>query len=100
MREGQGYAGVDRRGWRISKEISLGDAIALTFAIGSLIVAYSTLNERMSKLEEFRQSQLQRDSQQDEIARQVKGDVVNRLDRIEDKLDRVIEHESPRRRVP
>ena len=85
------YQGQDRRGWRVTKEITLGDLIAMVFAMGSIILAYSTLNERLSKLEEFRLSQQSRDQKQDELMGQIKGDVVNRLDRIEDKLDRAIE---------
>ncbi len=78
-------------GWSIKKEVTVGDLIAITFAISSVILAYGALDARLAKIEEFKAAQVSRDIAQDASAHQTKQDIADRLDRIEDKLDRLIE---------
>lgn len=59
--------------WVLKKEVSLGDVLAVLVALCSVILAYAKLDSRITVLEEL------------------KVDLNSRLDRIENKLDRVIE---------
>lgn len=60
--------------WKIHREISIGDIIAILVAGAAVMASYYKLDSRISILEAFNPS------------------IANRLDRIENKLDRVIEN--------
>ncbi len=78
-------------GWKLKKEISLGDILAFCSAALAVIYAYSTLDSRVKILEESRQTQQRTDQRQDEehIRYQVRIDAT--LSQINAKLDRLVE---------
>ena len=67
------YSGENKRRWHLSREISIDGIIALMAALIAVGAAWMKLNERLGAVE-IKQIQ-----------------ITARLDRIENKLDRVIE---------
>jgi hypothetical protein len=92
----QRYSGTNRRGWHVNKEVSVGDLVALLLAIAAVILAYSQLDKRVTVLETVPSAQASTDARQDLEARALKNEIGARLDRMEDKIDRLIERTSPR----
>jgi len=70
--------------WKLNKEVSLGDLIAFVMAFAAVATAYVNLNQRVSAVEVV-QSEKEMQSQE------TTQSITSRLDRIEDKLDRLIE---------
>ncbi len=77
--------------WELKKEISLGDVIAIIFAISSVLLAYGRLDTRLATIEAALIVQDRKDKAQDEANSETKQDLYRWLSRVEDKLDRVIE---------
>ncbi len=77
--------------WRVKKEISLGDLIAFFCAVAAVVVAYFTMDKRLVVVEANAQNQTQIDRLQDNTRDELKREILTRLNRMEDKLDRVIE---------
>lgn len=75
--------------WRLTKDVSVADVLSLCLAAGAVLFAYTELSERTALLEsaiiEIRSSRA------DE-----KAALSARLDRLENKLDRLIERAGPR----
>ncbi|MCA3116421.1 MAG: hypothetical protein ING91_19500 [Rhodocyclaceae bacterium] len=73
--------------WRLTKDVSVVDIVSILTAAGAVMFAYTTLAERTSLLEsavvEIRSTQ-----------RDEKAALAARLDRMENKLDRLIERAS------
>lgn len=80
----------DAERWRLTKDVSIADVLSLCLAAAAVLFAYTTLAERTSLLEsavvEMRAIRI------DE-----KAALSQRLDRLEDKLDRLIERTGPKR---
>lgn len=70
--------------WTFKKEVSIGDLVAITVAIGGVLSAYFTLR---NEIELIKARVLTTEIASDGI----KQDINSRLNRIEDKLDRAIE---------
>lgn len=88
------WDGEDRRkpeGWKLKKEISLGDAVALVMAASAVLYSYSTLDKRLTVLEQITQQQIQRDDRQDEVVRDLTVEIKVELRRLNEKLDRQLE---------
>lgn len=85
------YDGEERRRWHIKKEVSLGDLIAFASAALAVVYAYTTLDKRVSILEDSdRARQIAEERKNADFIRyQQRIDVT--LDRINDKLDRLID---------
>jgi hypothetical protein len=81
----------DRRRWHVKKEISLGDAVAIVSAALAIVYSYSTLDKRVSLLEEFRLEQTKTDGRQDGDALRYQARIDATLAEINKKLDRLIE---------
>lgn len=89
------WNGEDRREgpaaerWRLTKDVSIADVLSICLAGAAVLFAYTELSERAALLEsaviEIRASRL------DE-----KTALSQRLDRLEDKLDRLIERSGSR----
>ena len=71
---------TERRRWHLKKELSLGDLIAFVCAIGAVVIAYFTMDKRVAIVEAHAVTQGKET-----------GQIVNQLQRLEDKLDRLIE---------
>jgi hypothetical protein len=85
------YDGEERRRWHIKKEVSLGDLIAFASAALAVVYAYTTLDKRVSILEDAdRTRQIMEDRKSADFIRYQQR-IDTTLDRINDKLDRLID---------
>ena len=89
------YGGEDRRQeakrWKIIKEVSLGDVLAVVMAGISVVYAYSTLDKRLTVVEDRVDVQAARDDRQDSESRRYQEQITVSLQNMNDKLDRIIE---------
>lgn len=70
--------------WRINKEISLGDMLAIAVAVGSVITAYMSLNARVTVVEVLAA----------QTSTQVNGtvsEIKSELRRLSDRMERLFE---------
>lgn len=80
----------DESRWRIKREISIADILSFVSAGVAVIYAYSTLDKRMSLLEE-RQAEYQRVvKKQEEEALRLQTRIDMRLDKLDEKMDRLL----------
>jgi hypothetical protein len=70
--------------WTFKKEVSVGDLVAIVLAIGGVFTAYFTLKADIEVLKS-------RITTQELVADSLKQEIYNRLNRIDDKLDRLVE---------
>ena len=89
--EGSVSFDVEGDRWKIKKEVSLGDIFAFVMAFSSVIYAYSTLDKRVTIIEEKALAQVARDVRQDEEAAKYQQRIDSQLSVINAKLDRLIE---------
>lgn len=76
--------------WAIKKEIAVGDLIAFVMAFVSIIYAWSTLDRRIAVIERDYMATLKNAQRIDEDMAQLKRDLRDDLQRINDKLDRLM----------
>jgi hypothetical protein len=90
-----GWDGEDRREqmpperWRLTKDVSIADVLSICLAGAAVLFAYTELSERAALLESA-VSEIRAQRQDEKTA------LVQRLDRLEDKLDRLIERAGSR----
>lgn len=84
------YEGRDRRRWHVKKEVSIGDAVAMLSAAVAVIYAYSTLDKRLTVLEQAATFQQITDNKQDETLTTFRNRMDAALTRIDSKLDTII----------
>jgi hypothetical protein len=77
--------------WRVKKEMSIGDIISMAVVLSALFLAYGHLDTRISVLELQNVSQAERDKQQDSRRESALSDVVQRINALNDKIDRALE---------
>jgi uncharacterized protein (UPF0218 family) len=77
--------------WTIKKEISLGDLIAFVMAFVSLVYAYTTLDKRLSIVEDRQAQQEAVDVRQDSESGAVNSELKHAIEKLETKIDRLIE---------
>ena len=87
----------NEEGWHVDKRVSVSHLLATaTLAVG-LVQWGTAIDQRVAalenRLEQEHAQQLQVDDAQDESRESAVRQVASRLDRIEDKLDRLIERE-------
>jgi hypothetical protein len=70
--------------WSFKKEVSIGDLVAIAIAVGGVFTAYFTLKADIEVLKS-------RITNQDTLSLEIKNSIDDRLDRIENKLDRLVE---------
>lgn len=85
------YEGENRRKWHIKKEISVGDLIAFTAAAGAVVSAYTTLDKRLTIVEDRSTQQATTDKRQDEESIRNQQRIDETLREMNRKLDRLIE---------
>lgn len=88
---------ADQQRWTIKREVSLGDLIAFVAAFCSVIYAYSTLDKRVTIIEREYVLSLKNAQRQDEDMAQLKRDIKDDLQRINDKLDKLVYPRADRR---
>lgn len=82
-------------GWHLKREIQVGHIITTLVVAFSVVLYIGKLEQRIALIEALSISQRDRDEQQDKAVGRQMGLVVKQLDRIDEKLDRLIER-SPR----
>lgn len=89
-----------RERWHLSKEVGLTFILAITVQSIGLIWwgrgVIASVEQRIALLEAARGEQIDRDRSQDRRAEEKDAALSGRLDRIDDKLDRLIERLAPR----
>jgi hypothetical protein len=82
---------IPLNGWHFKKEVQLGHIITtLTVAVGVVLYA-GKLEQRIALVEQQMLQQADRDSRQDDNRREAQLQFQRQLERMEGKLDRVIE---------
>lgn len=79
------------RGWRIKKELSVGDIVAFFIAAMAVIAAYYSLDKRLALVETTQTNYAAENKTQDADRANLRSEMISRLNRIDDKLDRLIE---------
>jgi hypothetical protein len=90
------WDGSDRREgqrWRLKREISIGDVIAFVTACIAVVVAYSTLDKRLTRIEDSSVIQKETDRRQDDEQLRAIGRIEQSMRDINDKLDRIREQQ-------
>lgn len=77
--------------WIFKKEVSIADVIAFVSSMSFVVVAWATLDKRITLLEAAQIEQHRTDIRQDQEAIKLGGEIKQELQRLNDKLDRVIE---------
>jgi hypothetical protein len=75
---------MSTQNWTFKKEVSVGDLVAIVLAIGGVFTAYFTLKADIDVLKS-------RLTAQENVSDSLKQEIYNRLNRIDDKLDRLVE---------
>jgi hypothetical protein len=88
MADGETKAGGH---WVIRKEISVGDIIAFVVAAGAVITAYFTLDKRLTVVEVAQIKQANLDVAQDTERQTLKQDLQAALNKMDAKLDWLIQ---------
>jgi hypothetical protein len=83
-------------GWVVKKEVSIPDVIAFLTSMAFVIMAYATLDKRLALLEASKIEQQLTDARQDRDSMRLTSEVKEQLQRMNDKLDRLVERERPR----
>ena len=89
----QEWDGTNRRGgqrWRVKREISIGDIVAFISAACAVLYAYSTLDKRITILEQAAVTQEDTDKRQDEEHIRYQVRIEEALRNLVNKLDRVL----------
>lgn len=88
------YDGEERRArerWKFSKEISLADLISFVSAALAVVYAYTTLDKRMTLVERGQEVQESSESAKAAEALRTQARIDLRLDKMDEKLDRLIQ---------
>lgn len=80
-------------GWVVKKEVSIPDVIAFITSMVLVIMAYATLDKRLALLEAGKIEQQMTDARQDRDSMRLTSEVKEQLQRMNDKLDRLVERE-------
>ena len=81
--------------WVFKREISIPDVIAFVTSMAFVILAYGTLDKRLALLEAAQIEQQRTDARQDTNTNRLTIEVKDQLQRMNDKLDRLVEKARP-----
>lgn len=81
----------DEKGWKVTKEISIGDLIAFGTAFIAVVYAYATLDKRQAVMEDRQVQQAAIDRRQDDDLLRFQTRIESSLSTLGAKLDRLIE---------
>lgn len=76
--------------WHLKKEFQVGHLITSVLMVGSAFMYVTTVEKRVSLLEQTAQQQKERDARQDALTATAFSSVDARLYKIDDKLDRLL----------
>ena len=90
----QQYEGEDRRQperWKLKKEVSLADILSFAAAALAVVYAYTTLDKRLTIVEVAAVNNQSANARQDEEALRVQARIDVQLDKLNNKVDRLLE---------
>ena len=87
----------EQRGWHLDKRFSISHILGTLSLAGSIIYWGMQMDGRIAKLEYIASLQTQRDDSQDAQRDKMQAELESQLAAINDKLDRLIERQLPRR---
>lgn len=79
------------KSWHVERRINLGDIITTLTIAASVLLYVGNLDKRVTVVEATVSSQKEVDSRQDAQAKQDKADTLRVLERLDSKIDRLIE---------
>lgn len=82
---------TDTNGWHLKKEIQLGHLITTLTVMVSAVIYVGRIDQRVAVLEAATVAQHDRDERQDRAATEERLVIRAQLDKINDKLDRLVE---------
>ena len=88
------YEGEERRtpqAWRLKKDISIPDIISFASAVLAVVYAYTSLDKRVYAIEQVQIAQKVVDQRQDEDSIRQQIRIEAQLEKLNAKLDRIVE---------
>lgn len=88
------WEGDDRRSperWKLKKEISVADLLSFIAAALAVIYAYTTLDKRLTVIEIAEVQARSTNAQQDETILRMQARIDAQLDRLNDKVDKLLQ---------
>jgi large-conductance mechanosensitive channel len=82
-------------GWHLKREIQVTHLISTILIAASVFMYVTKLEQRIAIIESQAVAQRERDSTQDARAQEMQKILTDRLDKIDNKLDRLIERRNP-----
>lgn len=82
-------------GWHLDKKVPIGIIAAMLMQFAGGLWFVSKLDSRIGTLESERTAQHERDERQDNTTKEALGQMRRQLERIDEKLDRLIERRKP-----
>lgn len=76
--------------WRIKKDVSVADIVSFIAAASAVLYGYTTLDKRIALMENASIVQSGKDTTQDQDMLRLQARIDAQLQRIDDKLDRLI----------
>ena len=73
-----------RRKWRVNREVSIGDLVAISGALAAVLITYTTLDKRVAVMETLT-------AQQQATVTQTVQEIKTELRRLTDKIERLTE---------
>jgi hypothetical protein len=77
--------------WHLDRKVPIGIIVAMLGQFGGGLWFVSKLDARILALEASQGAQTERDTRQDQVAKETRAEVLRQLERIDEKLDRLIE---------
>ena len=82
---------IDPTGWHLDKKVPIGIIFAMTLQFAGGLWFVAKLDARIYALEAAAVVQHERDQKQDDVTRITRMEIARQLERIDEKLDRLIE---------
>jgi Tfp pilus assembly protein PilO len=89
---------TNTREWHLDRRLHITHIISSAVLVVSVTLYLGDIRKDVEILKAERATQQQRDAQQDKVAEMQQANTESRLQRIDDKLDRVIEYLRPAKR--
>lgn len=87
----------NQAGWHLKKEIQLGHIVTTVTVALSAVIYTQKLEQRIAIIENQMVAQRDRDERQDSTNKELMNHLRNHLDRMELKIDRLIEYKSAKK---
>ena len=86
-----GYAGEDRRKWHVDRTVNIGHLLTTVAMLASLLVVLSRFDTRLTLVETNIETQRETNKRHEKSDDDIKASLRESFDRLEGKLDKVLE---------